>query len=52
MSLERPTALDFPPEAEGMDLVYCQTGYINRCSVSLLPGMRSQCCAQSVNGSC
>ena len=24
MSLERPSNLDFPPDAEGMEMVYCR----------------------------
>jgi 2-oxoglutarate ferredoxin oxidoreductase subunit beta len=43
MSIERPSAHDFPPEAEGMDLVYCRPDTLTELPFHYCPG-----CAHSV----
>jgi len=48
MSLERPTALDFPPEAEGMDMVYCRPDTLTDVPFHYC---RTQCSSQGINGS-
>ncbi len=43
MSIERPSTLDFPPEAEGMDQVYCRPDTLTDVPFHYCPG-----CAHSV----
>jgi 2-oxoglutarate ferredoxin oxidoreductase subunit beta len=38
MSLERPTALDFPPDAEGMEMVYCRPDTLTDVPFHYCPG--------------
>ena len=38
MSLERPSTLDFPSGAEGMDMVYCRPGTLTDVPFHYCPG--------------
>lgn len=38
MSIERPSALDFPPDAEGMEMVYCRPDTLTDVPFHYCPG--------------
>jgi hypothetical protein len=38
MSIERPSTLDFPPDAEGMEMVYCRPDTLTDTPFHYCPG--------------